>query len=328
MSLVLAFLVTFILVPVVIRSGIIDKPNYRSIHVQETPKAGGIAILGGLLVGLLLNGYGISHWGLTTLLVGATLLGLLDDLKNLSPRMKLLAQLLLALLTILSGYRFQVFGGIVDAILTVIWIIGFMNAFNLIDGMDGLAGGVAIIGAVAFLTLGLPGFSLFLLPLIGAMVAFLLYNFKPAKIFMGDTGSMLLGYALAVAGLITQSSANSTILGTLSFVLILFYPIFDTFLSIIRRKVNHHPIFAPDRSHSYNLMTDQIGMGYLSTVFIVYLLSGFTAVTGVLTYARFSLIPGIIAFLVILLLIILAVYRLGLLSESRYEKRREQKANP
>jgi len=323
MSLVIAFLVTFILVPVVIRSKIIDKPNYRSIHVKETPKAGGIAIFFGVLAGILMNGYGMAHWAFSALLIGAAGLGFLDDVKNLSPKTKLLAQLVLSICTIVAGYQFNIFGNLIDSILTVVWIIGFMNAFNLIDGMDGLAAGVAVISAGAFLLLGNSGFSAILLPLIGALAAFLIYNFKPAKIFMGDTGSMLLGYFLGVMGLMTQSSANSNILGMISLILILFYPIFDTFLSIIRRKVNNHPILAPDRSHSYNLMVDQLGLGVLQTICLIYLLSIFTGIIGILTYRSFSLMVGMVTFLTIVGVLVFMVLRLRLLSESKYEKSKE-----
>lgn len=319
MSLLIACIAVLILVPVVLRLKIIDRPNQRSIHLKATPKAGGIAIFFGVLAGLIYSGYGSSHWEFSCLLAGAAALGLVDDLKTLSPGTKMLGQVLLAVLTLAAGYGFNLFGNFLDPVLTVIWIIGFMNAFNLIDGMDGLAAGVGVISTIAFWLL-MPGVSGLLWPMTGALLGFLVYNFRPASIFMGDTGSMLIGYYLAVIGLLAQSTADSQILGMVSLALILFYPIFDTFLSIIRRKINHHPILAPDRSHSYNLMVDQLGFSYLRTVFFVYGLSAATGLLGFLTYGKLTLSQGILAFLAVIAFLVFLVLRYKLLAESRLEQ--------
>ncbi|MEL1135615.1 MraY family glycosyltransferase [Desulfitobacterium sp. THU1] len=320
MSFSISLALTVILIPLVIRYRIIDKPNYRSIHTRETPKAGGIAILLGLLGGLFISGQGTALLALVLLMVGATTLGLLDDLKNLSPNAKLIAQLALALLTTASGYQFVLFGNLLDTAITVIWIIGLMNAFNLIDGMDGLAGGVAGIATLIFFALGVPSLETIALPLLGAILGFLIYNFRPAKIFMGDTGSMLLGYLLAVMGILVQRSAESPWVGGAVTLLILAYPLFDTALSIIRRKANHKPIFAPDRSHSYNLLMDHLGLGYLTTVFTVYGVTACGGLLGFLTYTRQSLALAAISLIVVIATMIIFVARYHLLAESRYEK--------
>lgn len=324
MSAILAFLLTALLVPLVMRLKIMDNPNYRSIHLQATPKAGGIAILGGLLAGTLLNGWALEYWALGLLFIASAALGLFDDLKNISPRVKLFGQFLLALATVLLGYSFQLLGNFGDYVLTLLWIIGYMNAFNLIDGLDGLAGGLTVISALAFLFLGIPGFSLFLLPLSGALIAFLLYNFKPAKIFMGDTGSMFLGYLLAVAGVMAQSGGSLKIPAFLGILLILYYPLFDLVLSIIRRRLHKKPIFAPDRSHSYNLLTDQLGLSYLGTVLSIYFFSLLTAFLGILTYKYLSWFGSIILFILVALSLVFPVLRFKLLAESKLEKSQKE----
>ena len=320
MSLILAFAVTLVMIPIVIKTKIIDRPNHRSIHVQETPKAGGIAILLGILAGLIYAGYVPVNLWLTVLIIGAAALGFYDDIKTLGAITKLLLQAVLATATVFLGYSFSIFGNVADQVITVIWIIGFMNAYNLIDGMDGLAGGTAVISTAAFVLLALPGYSTFLLPIIGALQAFLVFNFRPAKIFMGDTGSMLLGYLLALIAVMVQAAAASKILGMIAIVLILYYPIFDTILSIMRRAINNRPILAPDRSHSYNLMVDKLEIGYTATVLIIYLITALVALMGILVYTT-SVYVGILSFLALTTVVAITVVRLDFLTESRFEKK-------
>jgi len=321
-SLIVSLILTVILIPVVMRYRILDRPNYRSIHTRETPKAGGLAIFAGILGGLLASGH-LNDYALPALLMaGATALGLLDDLKNLPPGMKLLGQAVLALVTIAGGYRFFLFGHLPDGILTALWIVGFMNAFNLIDGMDGLAGGVAAIAALVFLGLGIPGLEGLILPLLGALLGFLVFNFRPAKIFMGDTGSMLLGFLLALLGISAQQHAASPWVGAAVMLLILAYPIFDTALSIVRRRVHRRPVFAPDRSHSYNLLMDHVGLSYLGTVFTVYAVTALFGLCALVVYASQSPVLAFVGVVAVVALLIAGVRRYNLLAESRYERAR------
>jgi len=320
MSFLISLVLTVILTPLVIRYRIVDKPNYRSIHTQETPKAGGIAILIGVLGGLFWSGQGTSYLPLALLMVGATSLGLLDDLKNLSPRGKMLGQLALASLTIGLGYNFYLFGNVLDQIISLLWIIGFMNAFNLIDGMDGLASGVAGIAALIFLASGIGILTELTPPLLGALAGFLFFNFRPAKIFMGDTGSMFLGYFLALLGMIMQKESTLSWVGAIATLLILLYPIFDLFLSIIRRKINNKPIFAPDRSHSYNLLMDQVGLSYLGSVFTVYGIGAFWGLLGLVAFLRQSYLLAALSLVLALGIMIFFTLRYDLLKESKYEK--------
>mgnify|MGYP000932408023 CR=1 FL=1 len=320
MSFLISLCLTVLLIPLVIRYRIVDRPNYRSIHTQETPKAGGIAILIGFLAGLFWSGQGTAYTSLAVLMIGAALLGLLDDLRNFNPRAKMLGQLILAVLTCALGYQFVLFGNVLDWLLTIIWVIGFMNAFNLIDGMDGLAGGVAGIVTLFFFYLGIGKILPLCLPLLGALLGFLFFNFRPAKIFMGDTGSMFLGYLLSVMGILLQQSSSSPWVGAIATVLLLAYPVFDTLLSIIRRKVHHRPIFAPDRSHSYNLLMDHVHLGYLATVFTVYGLTAAFGFLSLITYTRQSLALAFILLAVVAITLSLFVLRFNLLAESIYER--------
>jgi len=255
-----ALVVTYLLTPLVralaSRFGIVDLPNERRPHKHPTARGGGLAVILGVNAACLVvmalpavNSAGgfDRHWWLGFVPASLVLLvvGLVDDIHGLKPWKKLAGQVIAAILICLSGTRFgKLFGHaippVLDGIMVVVWIVAVINAFNLIDGLDGLASGLAVISATGLcgvLLLGhQSGAILMLVALIGACLAFLRYNFHPATIFLGDTGSMFIGLVLGVVALQTFTK-NTFFLSMAIPMLVLGVPIYDTLLAIWRRSV-------------------------------------------------------------------------------------------
>jgi UDP-GlcNAc:undecaprenyl-phosphate GlcNAc-1-phosphate transferase len=255
-----ALVVTYLLTPLVrgmaCRFGVVDLPDERRPHKYPTARGGGLAVVLGVHAACLLalvfpagtrsGGFDL-HWWLSFAPASLVLLvvGLMDDIRGLGPWKKLAGQAAAALWVCLSGTHFgKLFGHelppLLDAILVVVWIVAVINAYNLIDGLDGLASGLAIISATGLcgiLVFGnLPGVTLVLVALIGACLAFLRYNFHPATIFLGDTGSMFIGLVLGVVSLQTFTK-NTFFLSMTIPLLVLGVPIYDALLAIWRRSV-------------------------------------------------------------------------------------------
>lgn len=251
----------------------VDEPNQRSSHKDPVPRVGGLAIVrtfyAGVFLTWALNGFKIEDGALLNtclpvVLIGAgvmCLVGLRDDQKGLSPGVKFLWQFGVAILTVAFGVQFE--SGFMEnaglgwlmQVLTVFWIVGIMNALNLIDGLDGLAGGVAGIAALfliaaQFLAGGVPHLfsgAVFL----GAILGFLVYNHHPARIFMGDCGSLFLGYFLAVFALPLRIDAGNYYL-ILVPVCALGLPIFDTLSAMFRRIIKKRSPFSADKEHLHH----------------------------------------------------------------------------
>jgi UDP-GlcNAc:undecaprenyl-phosphate GlcNAc-1-phosphate transferase len=255
-GLVVTYLLTPLVRAVAARFGIVDLPNERRPHKRPTARGGGLAVVLGVHAACLMAlafpwpevaGALNLAWWRHFVMASAVLLiiGLIDDIRGLGPWVKLGGQVLAGVLIAATGTRFGSLLGFelpaaLDSALVVIWLVAAINAFNLIDGLDGLASGLAIISAIGlggiFVIEHLPGNVLILLGLIGACLGFLRYNFHPATIFLGDTGSMFLGFILGVVSL--QTFTKDTLL--LSFtipMLVLGVPIYDTLLAIWRRSV-------------------------------------------------------------------------------------------
>jgi len=267
--LVLAAVLSLFVTPLVIkmarRLGAVDEPDQRKIHQRPMPRLGGLAVYLVFTAAVLLT------QPLTTpllgLLAGATiivLLGVWDDVRGASPRLKLAVQLLAALALIPFGFHVEFLtnplGGIIylgwwGIPLTVFWVVAVTNALNLIDGLDGLAAGTALIAsftlAVVAFTVGNMAVVAVTLILAGAILGFLRYNFHPARVFLGDTGSMFLGFtlaALAIMGLTKGPTALSVIIP----IVILGIPLTDTAFAVLRRYRNGRPIFYPDKGHLHH----------------------------------------------------------------------------
>lgn len=255
-GLVVAYLFTPLVRRGAIRLGAVDRPDARRPHLVPTPRGGGIAVIMGVhaacLVALafpwpqLAGGLDLRWWvnfSLASLVL--LVVGLFDDLRGLAPLLKLAGQTLSAVVVALSGLRFGSLLGFplppwLDFALVVFWILAAINAFNLIDGLDGLAAGLALISAAGicgiFILQQLPGNVLIMLGLMGACLGFLRYNFHPASIFLGDTGSMFLGLILGTVSLQTYTKSTFLLAITIP-MLVLGVPLYDEMLAVWRRSV-------------------------------------------------------------------------------------------
>ncbi len=279
----------------------VSLPKQDRWHSRPTPLLGGVAIFLAFLVSFLLFlRDGMIFW---MILLGSSLsvaLGLADDLIRIKPSSKLIGQIVIACVTIGFGVRFAgSISPLVSIPLTILWIVGLMNAVNLLDNMDGLAGGIAVISALTLLgnTLmnGHPHVAILMALLIGATLAFLRYNFTPAQIFMGDCGSMLLGYLLAVGAIlqIDQGISNLVVIFALP-VLALSVPILDTTLVTLARRLNQRPISHGGRDHASHRLV-AFGLSERKAVLTLYIVS---LLFGGLTLLYTKLNPAVMVVLV------------------------------
>jgi UDP-GlcNAc:undecaprenyl-phosphate GlcNAc-1-phosphate transferase len=305
----IAALAGWLLTPVVRgwanRRGLLDHAlTSRKVHGRPVPRLGGLAIVAafylplvGLLfahtqVGRIFRSEPLQVVGLFAGGLAIAALGVYDDLRGAGAGKKLAVQLAVGLLMYAAGYRIdQVanpFGepihlGLLGIPFTLLWFAGVVNAMNLIDGLDGLAGGVAFIGLGSSFVLavlrGDPLMMLFSAALAGAVLGFLFYNFTPASIFMGDTGSMFLGFVLAAAAVQTHQK-SSTAVAILAPVVALGLPIGDTFLAMLRRLARGRPLFQADREHIHHLLLAKgwSHRGACLALYVVALLLGAAAV--------------------------------------------------
>ncbi len=273
---------------VAFRLGVVDMPAARKLHSKPMPLMGGIAIFVAFIVSLLLLGDRAYVREVVGILLGATicsLVGLMDDRSSLRPRAKLLVQLLAAGILVLSGVSIQLpWLGVMNVVVTLVWLVGITNAMNLLDNMDGLCGGVAMIAATFFLLLAAMNGQYLVGALaaavLGACVGFLVYNINPASIFMGDSGALFLGYVLSALAIKLRFPTLSTDVSWIIPIVVLGLPVFDTTLvtvSRLRRGLN--PLTTPGKDHlSHRLVA--WGMSPREAVLALYLASGAFGVLG------------------------------------------------
>lgn len=337
---VIALVVSYALTPSVkklaIKIGAVDRPNARKVHTHVIPRLGGLAIYIGFMAAVLFC-VPLRH-ELVGMLLGCTAIvavGIWDDICNISAKVKLVGQILAACIPIAFGIQIEwltnPFGDIIVlpeliAIpVTIFWIIGFTNTVNLIDGLDGLAAGVAFIASISMFLLAynlnqfLP--ALVIVSMAGAALGFLQYNFNPAKIFMGDTGSMLLGYTLSVAAVLGLVKTAATVALVVP-IIALGLPILDTTFAIIRRKMSGVPIFQPDKGHLHHRLL-ALGMTQKQAVLIMYFVSMILGIVA-LFVANVSYKTGIVTVLVVLAVIIYSAKRIGILRKSTTDSTHKQ----
>lgn len=294
-SFFVSFIATYISVPVIIKiAGIkklVDMPDFRKVHKEPIPSLGGLAIFAGFLLAVLIATPKHATENLQYYLAAAFivyLLGLKDDILVISPMKKFLGQLLATFIIIYKGdVRIESMYGIMgihelpyyfSVLLTCFVVIVIINAFNLIDGVDGLAGTLGIISALTF---GIYFYyaqdimyAILSFGLVGALAAFLIFNYTPAKIFMGDTGSMLIGLvnAILVLHFIKTSGAHSSVFPIASAPAIGFailgIPLFDTLRLFTIRLLNRRSPFSPDRNHIHHIFLD-CGFSHPMVTFII-----------------------------------------------------------
>jgi UDP-GlcNAc:undecaprenyl-phosphate GlcNAc-1-phosphate transferase len=309
---VVAILVCLIAVPrlirFAIRCGVVDKPSERKPHDHPIPTLGGTAVFAAIIAAVFVCFPFLPPslrpdeiYGVLGICLGAALcfiVGLFDDLFGLRPGRKFLFQVLIAGAGVLFGIKIGFLSGLssqyvflswpLTIILTLLWITALMNAVNLIDGLDGLASGISAIAAAAFLILGLVqqqfAASLLSAAVLGASIGFLRYNFHPAKIFLGDSGSLVLGYMLATISILGPFKTTTALTVVLP-ILILGLPLFDTSLAILRRTVAGRKVYEADTNHVHHQLTKH-GMSHRNTVLTLYGVSIVLAVIAVLIGIR------------------------------------------
>lgn len=300
-----SFTLTYLIIPIIIRVAkerrLYDSPNERSAHIEPTPSLGGIAIFAGTVCAIVLwtpmSDFGVLQYILAAFIL-IFLIGILDDLLPMSPTKKMSGQLLVSIILAYKGnvYISSLFGllgvhelpEMTSFALSIVAIIGIINAFNLIDGINGLAGSIGLwvccVLGTWFVLAGTPAMAVLAFSLAGSIVAFLKYNLTPAKIFMGDTGSLFIGMVCAILAIkfieMNASPAqaypfhfsNAPIMA----VGVLIFPLFDTVRVFARRVLSGKSPFSPDRNHIHHLLLD-LGLTHSqATAILVGVSIGFT----------------------------------------------------
>lgn len=302
-----AFLISLLLTPftnkLARKVGAIDVPkDNRRMHTKPIARLGGLAIMLGCMTSVILFSNiesAFSAKELAGIILGTaiiSILGFFDDILALGPKFKFVVQIIAALVVVYSGVRVEVIsfpftdGGLIhlqgfSIPLTVIWIVGVTNAVNFIDGLDGLAAGVSSIASLSLLFISIyvnhTGAIILTSAIAGACMGFLPYNFNPAKVFMGDTGSTFLGYILAVTSVSGLVKSYTAVVISVPF-LVLGLPVFDTLFVMLRRFLNGQPVMQADRRHIHHRLIDK----------------GLTTVQAVLVLYSIAVVLGVIALMV------------------------------
>ncbi len=311
-----SMIATLLLVPPVKKlahaAGVIDEPCERKVHTKTVPRLGGLAMFFGCMVTFLIFLTGFEQYrGIFLGMVIIVIVGIIDDSLGLEPKLKFLGQVVAALAAmVMSDVNIDFLGGVLGSHyslgflswpLTILWIVGITNAINLSDGLDGLAGGISLIaftsfGILAYQRGDMQIFTLCLV-FVGSILGFLRYNTHPAEIFMGDSGSLFLGYCLATLS-IAGNFKSVTAVTLITPVLVLLVPIADTLWAIIRRIREGRSPFSADKLHFHHKLLNT-GMDHSKTVSVIYGISvalsiGAVALANSSSF-KFMLVPLIIA---------------------------------
>lgn len=312
----LPFVISLGLVPVCkwigLRLGFYAQENERTVHHGKIVRIGGVAIYFAFLISL------VVLWSadntINGILLGGFLVflgGLFDDIYDLSPKVKICFQIAGALVAIIIGnlhlnvmhiFSIEINQPIFTYFITFFWIVGITNAINLIDGLDGLSSGISIIVAI---TIGILGFymqrrdiCILALIFVGSVLGFLPYNFHPASIFVGDCGAQFMGFTIACISVLGFKTTAFITLGLP--ILMLFIPIGDTLIAIVRRTIKGQKISEADRGHLHHILMIKLQLGHRKTVVTLYLVTALFALASILTY--FDPPKGYIMILVLLFL--------------------------
>jgi len=311
----------------------LDMPNERKVHKKPMPRIGGLAIFFAFLLGYML--YGTISTQMLSVLIGGFIIivtGIIDDINPMKAKHKFICQIIAAAIVVfygklyfnnitLLGYTF-VFPTLLNMIFSTIFIVAIVNAINLIDGLDGLASGIS---SIYFLTIAILGFILnklggldVILSLImfGSTMGFLAHNFPPAKIFMGDTGSMFLGFMIAVISLLGYKVA--TITSLIIPILILFIPIFDTILAIVRRTLKKESIGTPDKEHLHHQLL-RMTSSPTKTILIIYFINTVFSAISIL-YVLGDNKQAIAMYILVMLFFLFLILKTNILFEHKKRK--------
>lgn len=341
-----AFAATWMCKKIAIKFNIVDRPDdLVKTHKEPIAYLGGIGILAGLAFGILAGLYlfkddeafaSIFKW-LLGILAGATIacfVGVIDDIFDISPRRKILGQILAAVVLVIAGIR-PTLHYFTDPLgwsmplglemtlgipVVIVFVLGATNSLNLLDGLDGLCGGVTAIITIAMLILathlatweasetGDPTRMIVCLALVGGVFGFLPFNRHPAKIFMGDAGSMLLGFTVAALMILFAEEIPRWWMAS---IVVFGLPILDTATALVRRLINKKPLFVSDRGHIYDQLMDR-GMGLKKAVKTCYLLAGLYAITG-LTMSQIRTRYALIVYLIVCVISCAVIWKKGFL---------------
>lgn len=330
LTMLLCFFTSILITPVVkklaFKIGATDKPNYRKVHQKIMPRLGGLAVFISFLVGIvILQPVGEDHLWIVLGSAVIILTGMFDDMYEISARVKLLGQLVAAGFVVILGevhvtfINIPFFGqldfGMLSIPITVLWIVGVTNAINLIDGLDGLASGVSSIALITIAGMAFIMGNTYVVVMASVMLAatlgFLYHNFHPAKIFLGDTGALFLGYMIAVLSLL--GFKNVTMISLIIPIIILGVPISDTFFAIARRILHKKPLSAPDKSHLHHCLLG-LGFTHRQTVLLIYAMAAFFGLVAVI-FSQATVWGAIVVITVLLFIIELLAEAVGLMGK-------------
>ena len=328
----ITFVFTTAFIPFVIKIanhvGALDIPNDRKIHKKPMPRLGGIGIFAGFLVGYLL--FGEMTYMMNSILIASFVIlitGIIDDIKPIKARYKLIGQLIACLILVFYGgivlSDVNIFGiylnfGAFAPIITIIFMLGCINCINLIDGMDGLAGGIAVI---FFLTIGIIAYfqgrvgltytlaTMLTFIMLGSTGGFLVHNFNPAKIFMGDSGSMFIGLIISVVTILGFKSVMMSSIVIPLFILVV--PILDTLFAIIRRRLKGESVAMPDKSHIHHQLLRR-NFTQRQTVLIIYLITMLFSFASVI-YILIDKKVGMVCYGMLMLIFIFLIFKTDIL---------------
>lgn len=310
-SLVLSLLITPLIIKFCKQFNIVDIPDKRKIHKDPIPRMGGLAVIISTFLSILIFSsitiffypefFKIKYFkydiiqvlGIISSLSLITLVGMIDDIKELKAKTKLIFQFLSANILFFTGTKitfitllnnhFLHLGDVLSYILTILWVIGLTNAINLIDGMDGALAGI---GAIISFSLGILAIiqgqtvlAIFVFALSGSLTGFLKYNFNPAKVFLGDTGSLFIGMFMSIISILGYFK-KATLISIAIPVIIFAIPIFDTLFAIIRRIIKRQHIFQPDKEHIHHKLL-QYGFNQKQAAFILYFITIFLSIIAI-----------------------------------------------
>ena len=338
-------LIVVALIPIVkkiaFKIGAVDEPSKRRIHKNPTARLGGVAMFIGIVICCFLAGMGVKYlnWELPlsysnaqginyfTVAIGTLVIfigGFWDDIKCLSPKTKLVIQIIGAVIVCCSGLLLDriynpftekyIEFGILSIPITITYLVAFANIINLIDGLDGLAAGIcAIVATTIFIfaiTQNKADAAILSLGIMGACVAFLFFNFNPAKIFMGDSGSLTLGFLLGVASLLA-TTRTAVVVSMLVPLLAAGVPVIDTLSAIIRRRREHVPIDQADTGHIHHRLLKS-GYSTKKVVIIMWAWTTFLSICGIIITINKEPIIDAFVFIVALIFTAIVVFRLHL----------------
>lgn len=336
LMIIIPFIFVVLFIPIVKRIalhiGAMDIPNQRKVHKVPIPRLGGLGIYLGFLFGYMLFGY--QSVLMNSILIGSfivILIGIVDDIHSVPARYKFLAQLVAScivtfyggiLLEDVSAFGVYINFGIFSQIVTVIFITAIMNCINFIDGLDGLAGGISaiyflMIGIIAiiFQSTGLDMILSFIM--LGSTLGFLVHNFYPATIFMGDSGSLFLGFIIAIISLLGYKNVTFTSLIVPIFLLAI--PIMDTLFAIIRRLLRHESIAMPDKCHLHHQLL-RLNFSIRKAVLIIYFVDLLFAVASII-YVFGDYRFGIFIYSLLFIIVLVFIYKTDIIRERKTKKK-------